>query len=474
MPPCEGYVIIACVNQKARRGSGGSSEGRGSAIWIKETTVNTKNGPATYCQLMRTEYRKGGGSRQRLVLSLGRSERVDMPALEALVEGVNRGRADVLAPQLLPLFPRTWEYGPAALPLRALEATGLERLWARAARETGAIPQAADALRALTVYYLLSYQRGNPFFPWLEQCYVPGGEGLTEEAVAAAVGLLLDDALSLEPVVHAGRALAQEDWGFCYGVPCQYGFFQGGPPSDALFLLSAGDVPLTGRLWEGSPEGEMGELVRRSVLVTRSPELMARHGLGPESCRFICAAPPEGLEALCPDAGEAAAFLREEGEFAPFREYGYRERELPGGLRLFVVRSGPGPAPALSPQHREPRDLILTNTALPARQVLEKFLILDKVLDITHPVYLTEDLQFLSLSYSQEELFAFLERMQLLQLFLCLYLGARLARCRTTLDDALDILRGIRCARLEWPGGGVLLTTPATPRQQEILRLGAV
>ena len=106
--------------------------------------------------------------------------------------------------------------------------------------------------------------------------------------------------------------------------------------------------------------------------------------------------------------------------------------------------------------------------------MLEKFLILDKVLDITHPVYLTEDLQFLSLSHSQEELFAFLERMQLLQLFLCLYLGARLARCRTTLDDALDTLRGIRCARLEWPGGGVLLTTPATTRQQEILRLGAV
>ena len=59
--------------------------------------------------------------------------------------------------------------------------------------------------------------------------------------------------------------------------------------------------------------------------------------------------------------------------------------------------------------------------------------------------------------------------MQFLQLFLCLYLGRRLSRCGTTLDDALSALGGIRCVPLRWEGGQVLLTTPADSRQQEIL-----
>ena len=445
--------------------------GGGAAIWIKETSVNTKNGKITYCQLMRTEYQKGS-SRQRLVLGLGRTDRLDMDAVREMVAAVNQGRTDVLTPQLLPRFPKTWEYGPVALLLHTFETVGLERFCAEDARRAGLPSQAVDALRSLTAYYLLSYQRGTPFFPWLEQYYVPGGGDLGEEAVSQAVKFFLaPEPLSLSSLVQAPQAMARDEWGFSYAVPCQYSFLHGSPPSDALFLLSGSDIPLACRLWETSPPYQMAEMARRSVLVTRAPDLLERRGLRAGNCRFICAAAPEELAALGldPEAGEA--FLREGGEFAPFREYGYRELAL-GDLRLFVLRSSPGTAPALTPGHREPRDLILTNTQLPAQKILEKFLILDKVLDITHPVYLVEDLQFLSLEYSREEILAFLSQMQFLQLFLCIHMGARLARCRITLDDALAALGGIRCARLEWPGGGILLTTPATPRQQEILQCG--
>ncbi len=431
--------------------------------------MRTPNGKVSYCQLMQTQYTGGGKSRQRLVLSLGRAERLDMDALREMAEQVSAGERAVLTPWLLSVLPGVLEYGPVSLLLRALEGLDFSRFCGEAAQKAGAPPQAVEALTALTAYYLLSYQRGTPFFQWLGQCYVPGRAGVTEGSLREAAGLLLANR-HLHPglAAQAARAMGGEDWGFCYALPCQYDFLPEDRPVDAFFLLSGEDVPLDYCLWENAPAEKRRGLLERSVLLTRSPELMARQGLGPENCRFVCAAAPGELSLFGADDGEIAAFLREEGEFLPFREYGWRERRF-GPLRAVLLRSSSGPAAALTQWHKEPRELLLTNTQLPVERLLEKFLMLDKVLDITHPVYLTEDLQFLRLWYSPGEILEMLENMQFLQLFLCLYLGRRLARCHSTLDDALAALGELRCVPLAWEGGSVLLTTPATPRQQEIL-----
>lgn len=361
------------------------------------------------------------------------------------------------------------EYGPVSLLLRAVNGLSLPRFWREAAREAERPDAAVAALTALTAYYLLSYQRGNPFFHWLDQCYVPSRELVEEDALREGAGLLLNGGC-LHPALaaQAARAMEGEDWGFSYAVPCQYDFLPEDRPWDALFLLSGEDVPLDRGLWGRTDPARMAEFTRRSVLLTRDPELMARQGLAPENCRFICGCSTGEPPAFAGYHGEIAAFTREEGEFLPFREYGYREKRF-GGLRAVVLRSTPGQAAALTQWRKEPRELILTNTDLPVEKVLEKLLLLDKVLDIIHPVYLTEDLQFLRLWYTPGEILELLGGMQFLQLFLCLYLGRRLARCRTTLDDALAALGGIRCVPLNWEGGSVLLTTPVDARQQEIL-----
>ena len=429
--------------------------------------MRTPNGKVSYCQLMQTQYTGGGKSRQRLVLSLGRAERLDMDALREMAEQVSAGERAVLTPWLLSVLPGVLEYGPVSLLLRALEGLDFSRFCGEAAQKAGAPPQAVEALTALTAYYLLSYQRGTPFFQWLGQCYVPGRSGVTEDSLREAAGLLLANR-HLHPglAAQAARAMGGEDWGFCYALPCQYDFLPEDRPTDALFLLSGEDVPLDSCLWEG--EAEKAELAARSVILARDPALLSRHGLGPENSRFICATPPGTLPPFVEEEGELTAFLREEGEFLAFREYGYREKRF-GQVRAVILRSSSGQAAALTQWHKEPRELILTNTALPVEKVLEKFLILDKVLDITHPVYLTEDLQFLRLGRGRGEVLALLEKMQFLQLFLCLYLGRRLARCRTTLDDALAALGGVSCVPLRWEGGELLLTAPLDPRQGEIL-----
>lgn len=403
------------------------------------------------------------------MLSLGRADRLDMDALREMTAAVSRGETAVLTPWLLSVLPGAREYGPVALLLKAMEELDLPRFCAESAREEGAGPRAVAALTALTAYYLLSYQRGTPFFQWLEQCYVPEREAVDEGSLREAAGLLLRRR-SFHPGLTAQRERMREreDWGFAYAVPCQYDFLPEDRPTDALFLLSGEDIPLDCRLWEQTGPEEMGELLRRAVLVTRDPEVMTRQGIRPESCRFLCAVSAPELPAFVEEREGVSAFLREEGEFLPFREYGYRERSF-GPLRAVIFRSSSGQAAALTQWNREPRELLLTNTGLPVEKLLEKFLMLDKVLDITHPVYLTEDLQFLRLWYSPEEIVAFLGNMQFLQLFLCLYLGRRLVRCRSTLDDALAALGGIRCVPLKWEGGSVLLTTPATPRQKELL-----
>lgn len=422
-----------------------------------------------YCQLMQTEYLPGGRSRQQLVLSLGRADRLDVAALRRMAADITAGHTDLLTPQLLAMLPESREYGPVSLLLRALAALDLPRCWEEACQQLCIPPRGAGALSALTAYYLLSYQRGTPFFQWLGQCYVPRAGEVSRESIGEAALLLAGDGF-LHPGMagRAHRAMAGEDWGYCYAVPCQYDFLPEDRPADVLFLLSGEDVPLCRRLWESTPPGELRELARRSVILTRDPGLLARHGLGPGSCRFICAAAPGDLAGFGDREGELAAFLREEGEYLPYREYGFRERDF-GPVRAVILRSSSGTAAALSQWHREPRELILTNTSLPVERVLEKFLMLDKVIDIVYPVYLTEDLQFLRRRHTSEELWELLGNMQLLQLFLCLHLGRKLARCRTTLDDALAALGGIRCVPLSWQGGGVLLTTPADPRQQEML-----
>jgi len=386
-----------------------------------------------------------------------------------MAAAVTHGKTDVLTPWLLSVLPPSREYGPVSLLLRAMESLELPRFCGEAAQKSAARPGAVEALTALTAYYLLSYQRGTLFFHWLDQCYVPAREQVNEDTIRAGAGLLLGRR-HLHPglAAQARRAMEGEEWGFSYAVPCQYDFLPDDRPWDALFLLSGEDVPLDCGLWGRASPQRMKELTARSVLLTRDPELMARQGLGPENCRFICGSSTGEPPAFARDDGSIAAFTREEGEFLPFREYGYRERTF-GGLRAVILRSSSGQAAALSQWHKEPRELILTNTGLPVEKVLEKLLLLDKVLDIIHPVYLTEDLQFLRLWYSTGEILDILSGMQFFQLFLCLYLGRRLARCRTTLDDALAVLGGIRCVPLRWEGGSVLLTTPADSRQQEIL-----
>lgn len=439
---------------------------------MKESSAKSGGRKVTYCQLMQTEYVPGGGSRQRLVQSLGRADRLDLDALRRMAARVTAGETAVLTPELLAVLPESREYGPVSLLLQALDSLDLPRCWREQCRRSRFSPAAAGALTALTAYYLLSYQRGTPFFQWLGQCHVPGAEAVTRPALREALLLLREDRC-IHPGLEsrAERAFAGEEWGFAYAVPCQYDFLPEDRPADALFLLSGEDVPLCCRLWERTAPGEMAALAARSVLLTRDPGLLLRQGLTADRCRFVCAASPGELAAFGDGDGAFAAFLREEGEFLPFREYGYRERAF-GPVRAVILRSSSGPAAALSQWHREPRELILTNTALPVERVLEKFLMLDKVLDILHPVYLTEDLQFLREELGAGELPELLSRMQLLQLFLCLYLGRRLGRCHTTLDDALPALAGIRCVPLRWQGGSVLLTTPPDGRQQEIL--GAV
>ncbi len=138
-----------------------------------------------------------------------------------------------------------------------------------------------------------------------------------------------------------------EDWGFCYALPCQYDFLPEDRPVDAFFLLSGEDVPLDCCLWENAPAEKRRGLLERSVLLTRSPELMARQGLGPENCRFVCAAAPGELSLFGADDGEIAAFLREEGEFLPFREYGWRERRFgPGRCCCAPPPARPPPSPS--------------------------------------------------------------------------------------------------------------------------------
>ena len=104
--------------------------------------MNTRGGKVTYCQLMQTQYRDGT-SRQRLVKSLGRADRLDLDALREMAATVSRGRTDVLTPWLLTVLPGGREYGPVSLLLRAMEGLGMDRSFSRAAREAGEKDQAA-------------------------------------------------------------------------------------------------------------------------------------------------------------------------------------------------------------------------------------------------------------------------------------------------------------------------------------------
>ena len=67
--------------------------------------MRTPNGKVSYCQLMQTQYTGGGKSRQRLVLSLGRAERLDMDALREMAEQVSAGERAVLTSWLLSVVP---------------------------------------------------------------------------------------------------------------------------------------------------------------------------------------------------------------------------------------------------------------------------------------------------------------------------------------------------------------------------------
>lgn len=429
-------------------------------MWIKRT----RSGGATYLQLMKTEY-LNGKPRQKMIYSLGKEGDVDMEKARALAHAISNDAYDFVDSEALSLLP-TKKYGEALVLMKLFEITSMRRFISDAARAMGLEEADVDALFALTAYYFLKLPHYQNFARWKEDYYLPNAWNVTEATLQRALQLMAQVHV-FNPGLKTiwARARAAETPVFVYGFAGRYDFL----PEDTaytFFWVGRQDVPLN---YQVTTKKRMVDCLWKTDILIGDFDVLQPFS-AKEKQPYVLKVSPADLQKTFAQPKAAAAFYKGNGTYLPFREYGYREGVFEG-KRVILLRLGAGEAPELDAWHREPRDVIVTNTELPVETLLQKYLAAETLQDIIYMVDFPEDLSFLKRQNPTEDLMQFIGHIQFLELFLYRFLEKKMAHHDLSVEDALAVLGEIRIANITYGNNSKLLHSAYSTRQQDILNM---
>jgi hypothetical protein len=137
------------------------------------------------------------------------------------------------------------------------------------------------------------------------------------------------------------------------------------------------------------------------------------------------------------DWNSVKVFVQSGGEFLPCNDIGYMETTRED-KRIILVRPSPGFSPPISPAHKEPRDIIITNSDVTTQTILELFDDAFKLQDNFLNLYCPKDLELMR---EKETLLAVLSNLSLLKIVFTNTLENRLA------DSGIDAAYAIECVK---------------------------
>lgn len=361
-------------------------------MWIKKTTVKTRNGNYTYIQLVQSTS-VNGKSRHKVIANLGRMDQLDMKTVEALVSSVSSGTYDSLKREEISLLP-VKRYGGVLLLKYLFEEMGIRRLLVDIANYKNLNLSTVDAVFALVAYYSTNHDEAMRFDDWLREVHVPNSENVNKLSIRASAALLNDTTIiceSLASVVNTGNSLK-----YNYVNLCMNKNIKNIPEHVVVSALTTEDMtPVNFKIQKFPAFNQYDIFLDSDVIICDNFEILkVCRNFGADTIKYIYKLKKEEASFFFQDAGSVSDFVSSGGYFTVYGDMGYKS-QLFEGKNIIVIRPTGGYVEELLQSVREPRDVLVTNLDADAQKTLDLYFHMEKIQNYFYTIFLPTDLDYL-------------------------------------------------------------------------------
>jgi hypothetical protein len=420
-------------------------------MWIKRTKSISGGMPVTYLQLIKTIY-ENDKSRQIVIANLGREERIGYERACRLAASIKDDKYLYLSKDLLELLPMK-KYGETFLLYKIFDMTSMRRFLENLAAYK-VLPQiSSTAIFAICAYY--TFGSGNDFFQFLSKYFIFNSDKITRDVLFDAFKLI-----NGTPYVHPGIVSnylylkESNDLRITYIVPTHVS--KALLPSEKGIITIMTDqrgIPLHYECNDLSLNKQIFSENKNDVYVFNDLDIRYIHKSDKLQYHFIAKTDISGLKKLFSNK-DIDKLISQEVVFIPYKDIGVKVFQI-DDFQVVFIRPSEGLAPVFSKEHREIRDVLITNTTLPFQNIMNYY---EGVYDIEETFYdiiLPNDLLFLLSYFSKKEMIEMLVHILFMRLFLEHQLTYKLCPqegLHFTASDAYEICKDMLILELEYCG----------------------
>jgi hypothetical protein len=409
-------------------------------MWLKRTQVKTKNGPRYYLQVAKS-INDCGRTRHKVIANLGREDKIEREVAVSLVKSLNSGTYDSLEQKEIALL-KGKKYGETALLENAFEITGMKRFFTDISNYKGMTSLVVDGIFSLLAYFTFNQSANTSFYQWLKLNYVPNGDKLNDSILAKAIILIKNTEIIRKGLVSVMEKSNMDSTArYNYVSLCTSNnipiFSQ---EAVAFITTSENNMPMDFNIYTRGSIKYKSCLNDSNFFISGSGNINLikdHYTIYGTKHNYIYGITIKDLSFFFSDWNSVKAFVQSEGEFLPYNDIGYMETTWED-KHIVLVRPSPGFSPPISPAHKEPRDIIITNSDATAQTILELFDETFRLQDNFLNLYCPKDLKLMK---EKETLLAVLSNLSLLKIVFTNTLEKRFA------DSGIDVAYAIECVK---------------------------
>lgn len=348
-------------------------------MWIKRTTVNTKNGKKVYLQLVRSVW-EDGKPKHRIIANLGREDKVRADVVDSLLKSLKRfGTHDSLDPNEIELLD-TKNYGVVYVLHRVAQISGLSRFLHDISIAHDIKTTSVSPILAL-VYFLemVELRCSTEFKQWLNGCHMPWLDKFSFDDILVGLELVKNRCLICKGIsmLHSKIDDSDNNRRLNYVMSSRVYSLSKIPKLMHVVLTTQSDFnPISISTISNASLDSRPQSAKDNVFILDEddiPQKLLEYVIQGQHEFIFKSSNQETLEKLGMDSKRHKKIVHEGGVFEECEEIGYREISH-GHLRYVVLRPYPGRAPKLSGDVKEPRELLVVKSNMPIQSALKAYI----------------------------------------------------------------------------------------------------